>query len=102
MAKMVCTNCGHFGTSRTHTPGSFVVERFAWLLFILPGLVYSLYRVSARKKVCAMCGAAQLVPEHSPLGQRIIRVRHRHNQHSLYEVGRRRPINNPRAGASSW
>lgn len=39
---MVCTTCGHHGPTRQHTRGSIFIELVLWLLFIVPGLIYSL------------------------------------------------------------
>lgn len=68
---MVCAQCGHHGPTRRETPGSILVELVLWLCFLIPGLIYSLWRVSARRSVCAVCGAATLVPENSPVGRRL-------------------------------
>jgi len=72
MAKeLICTTCEHVGQPRRQTPGSFVIEVVLWTLLIVPGLVYSLWRLSAKRNVCVACGSAQLVPADSPAGVRI-------------------------------
>lgn len=53
------------------TPGSFAVELLLWLCLLVPGLVYSLWRLSARRDVCAKCGAGQLLPLDTPKGAQI-------------------------------
>jgi hypothetical protein len=63
---MVCTNCGTHGKPRTHTKGSLVIEIMAWLLFLVPGLLYSLWRLSSRYRGCPSCGAPNMIPEDSP------------------------------------
>lgn len=50
-----CPNCNWKGKPVKETPGSFVIELLLWMLFILPGLLYSLWRLGSRKKVCANC-----------------------------------------------
>jgi len=72
---LVCTTCGHAGPPRVETRGNFLIEVIAWLAFIVPGLVYSLWRLSARRRVCAECGSAALVPLTSPVGRRIVAAR---------------------------
>jgi hypothetical protein len=67
----VCAACEHVGPTRGHTRGSTVLELVLWLCFVLPGLVYSLWRLSTRRQVCAQCGSEQLVPLDSPAGRRI-------------------------------
>ncbi len=70
---MVCTTCGHHGPTRAHTRGSLAIEIVLWLAFILPGLVYSLWRLSSRRQVCASCGAESILPADSPVGRRMLR-----------------------------
>ena len=66
---LACLKCGHVGEPASRTPGSMAVEVVLWLCFLLPGLVYSLWRLSARRPVCACCGALDLVPVDSPNGR---------------------------------
>lgn len=47
------------------------MEVLLWLLFLLPGLVYSLWRLMARRDVCGLCGAAELLPVESPRGREL-------------------------------
>ena len=69
---MVCTQCGHHGKTVTKTPGSTGVELLGWVLFLVPGLLYGLWRMNGRRQVCAMCGNDQLVPPKSPIGRKLI------------------------------
>lgn len=62
-----CATCGHEGKGKTHTRGSLLIEIVLWLCFLVPGLIYSLWRHASRHKVCASCGAAALVPLSSPV-----------------------------------
>lgn len=66
-----CGNCGHVGPAQHVTPGSIAVELLLWLCLLVPGLVYSLWRLSARRDVCAKCGAGQLLPLDTPKGAQI-------------------------------
>jgi hypothetical protein len=68
-----CTACGHEGTTRTETRGSIAIEVFLWLLLIIPGILYSLWRLSTRKPVCAECGSHQVVPVTSPVAVKMRR-----------------------------
>ena len=71
-AEMICTSCGTQGQPMTHTPGSFLIEIVLWLFFIVPGLIYSIWRHTQRRKVCRACGAATMVPVSSPIGRRLV------------------------------
>jgi hypothetical protein len=70
---MVCTHCGHLGPAQQVTKGSAGIELVLWLLFLLPGLIYSLWRLSTRTVGCEECGATALVPPTSPVGRRMVR-----------------------------
>jgi hypothetical protein len=71
---MVCTTCGHHGPTKNHTRGSVLIEIVLWLLFIVPGLIYSLWRLSTRRKVCSACEATTLVPADTPAGRRMLQA----------------------------
>jgi len=43
------------------------IEVVLWLCFIIPGLLYSLWRQGSRQPVCAKCGGTALVPPDSPV-----------------------------------
>ncbi|MBI4916839.1 MAG: hypothetical protein HY825_13410 [Acidobacteria bacterium] len=71
-AQMICPNCGTVGVPKSHTKGSFGVELLLWLLFLLPGLLYSLWRLGTRYKGCAACGQPGLIPLGTPRAQEIL------------------------------
>jgi len=64
-----CTTCGHEGGTETKTRGNLLIEIILWLCFLVPGLVYSIWRIASRHQVCASCGAATLVPPDSPVAK---------------------------------
>jgi hypothetical protein len=62
-----CPSCGSIGRPKTYTKGSIFIEIILWLCLIVPGLVYSLWRMtSGRSKGCASCGATSIIPADSP------------------------------------
>ncbi|HUY62226.1 MAG TPA: hypothetical protein VMV50_00300 [Candidatus Paceibacterota bacterium] len=63
---MVCTNCGHVGSPKEEIPGSIWITLILLCFFILPGIIYEIWRNSGTKKVCKLCGNANLVPIDSP------------------------------------
>ena len=70
---MVCTTCGHHGPTKQHTRGTILIEIVLWLLFLVPGLIYSLWRLSTRQRVCTACGGASLVPPDTPAGRKLMK-----------------------------
>jgi len=67
----VCTTCGAIGQVKRQTPGSILIELVLWIAFIVPGVIYSLWRMSARRRACAVCGSTAIVPANSPRGRQI-------------------------------
>lgn len=63
---MFCADCGHQGAPVSSTPGSMAIEVVLWLFFLIPGLVYSLWRLNKRHPVCSSCGSGSLIPPNSP------------------------------------
>ena len=62
MPRLVCMNCGAVGRVETVAPGSPALELIFWLL-IIPGPAYSWWRWRNRRRVCALCGDANLLPD---------------------------------------
>ena len=72
MAKSeICSNCGHMGQAKKITKGSTLIELVLWLCFIIPGLIYSLWRLTSRHLACEKCGASNMVPLDSPRGKKL-------------------------------
>ena len=70
---MICPDCGYQGKPKTKTKGSILIEIVLWLFLIVPGLVYSLWRhTSGRYKACPTCGGANMIPQNSPKGRKLI------------------------------
>ena len=69
---MLCVNCGFVGQPRKHVGGSMIVELALWLFMILPGLIYSVWRLSTVKMVCPKCEAPNMIPKISPMGCKIL------------------------------
>jgi hypothetical protein len=70
---LVCTNCGHVGDTTTVTKGHFALELVLWLCFLVPGLIYSIWRLTTRHEACPVCGNASLLPRSAPMAQKFLR-----------------------------
>ena len=71
MSQLICPNCGNIGSPKTVTEGSILIELVLWICFIIPGVIYSLWRLTTRHKACSSCGAANLIPLDSPMGRKL-------------------------------
>ncbi|NOR25444.1 MAG: hypothetical protein GQ542_13860 [Desulforhopalus sp.] len=48
------------------------VEIILWLLFLVPGLIYSIWRRTGRYYACPNCGTPGMVPSGSPMGKHLL------------------------------
>jgi len=71
MKNFVCSNCGYIGKQKTYTKGSFIIELFLWLMLIVPGIIYSLWRLTTKFKACPKCRAPNMIPIDTPRGQQL-------------------------------
>jgi hypothetical protein len=61
-----CLDCGTEAKAQVHTPGNMAIEIILWICFIIPGVIYSIWRLGARKTVCPACQSPRLIPITSP------------------------------------
>lgn len=73
MSKVVCTACGYVGEPTTVTKGNFGIELILWLCFLIPGLIYSIWRLSSRHEACPSCKSSSLIPAESPMAKKFLR-----------------------------
>lgn len=73
VADRICTSCGSTVSPKSHTKGSIWIEIVLWLAFIIPGLIYSIWRLSSKQDVCPVCKKPTLIPLSSPAGQKYAR-----------------------------
>jgi len=64
-----CLECGTVDFPKTYTRGSFLTELMLWLFFILPGVVYSIWRGSTKYRGCPRCGSTRIIPNDTPAAQ---------------------------------
>ena len=67
--RVVCQRCGQMGRARRVARGNHGIELLLYLLFIIPGMIYSSWRASTVAHACRMCGSRDVLPAKSPLGQ---------------------------------
>lgn len=69
---IICPTCGYKGKPATKVKGNIILEIVLWLIFLVPGFIYSIWRSTSRYKACPSCGSTQLVPYDSPRGQQLL------------------------------
>lgn len=68
---MICTTRGYVGHSEQTIKGSLGVEIFLWLIFLLPGIIYSIYRSSTKMDACPKCKNPTMIPVTTPIGEKL-------------------------------
>lgn len=66
-----CVQCEHFGTPKNYTNGAFAIEAILWLMFLVPGLIYTIWRLTTRYSGCPRCGAPHMIPAEAPRAQAV-------------------------------
>ena len=71
--KYVCAACGSRGEPKRMTRGSTLIELVLWLCFIIPGVIYSIWRLMADviQFHCPACGTAGMIPVNTPRGRQL-------------------------------
>lgn len=67
--KVICENCGSVGRTVRHVPGSLFMEILLWLCFLLPGMIYTVWRSAKAGQVCKQCGSNKILPINTPRGR---------------------------------
>jgi hypothetical protein len=70
--KKICTNCGTVDIPVCITKGSLIIEIFLWLLLIVPGLIYSIWRLSSKYKACPACKSKNPIGLNTPRGVKLM------------------------------
>lgn len=58
-----CVTCGYIGSEKSTTKGSIWIEIVLWIFFIVPGVIYSIWRLTTRTKGCPKCRSVMISPE---------------------------------------
>jgi ribosomal protein S27AE len=62
-----CPNCGHVGKATYN--GSLLITLILLCFYILPGLVYEIWRCSKGRVKCPSCGQSAMIPADSPMAK---------------------------------
>lgn len=88
MPAMICASCGTPNDGTTEVRGSIGMELVLWLCFLVPGLLYSIWRLTTKRRVCRACHQPSLVPIKSPVGQKLMREAGHAAPGTAYRIGR--------------
>jgi hypothetical protein len=88
---VICKECGYVGLPVKKLKGSIWTEIILWLGFLIPGLIYSIWRLTTKHKACKKCGSPSVIPVDSPIGQKLLK------EIKGDEEQKEREKNNPRA-----
>lgn len=65
----ICTDSGEIGVPKSVTGGSIWIEIILWLFMLLPGLIYSVWRLSTRKP--GINGNTNIIKVDTPRGRQL-------------------------------
>lgn len=63
--KAICRNCGHEGGTERKLKGHFFITLILLLFYIIPGIVYMVWRRAGLHDSCTKCGSLNVVPSGS-------------------------------------
>lgn len=72
--KYVCMECGCQRDPVDAKRGLLVIEIFMWFLYILPGVIYSIWRRVRRQQVCSKCRTPSVVLTSSSRAMAMMRL----------------------------
>ena len=72
MIRKFCTTCGNVGYPVLVKKGSTGTAFLLWIIFLLPGIIYSIWRANSEHEACPACGSPQVIPVDSPMAQRLM------------------------------
>jgi hypothetical protein len=73
--KKYCPNCGSLDIPQFRKSGSAAIEVLLWLFFLIPGILYSIWRASTKRWVCPMCEHVGMIPLDSPLAKSALQAK---------------------------
>lgn len=69
----LCTQCLNQVKPKKGVRGYFIIEIMLYLLMVLPGIIYTLWRITGgREKSCPQCGGHNFVPLNSPAANALL------------------------------
>lgn len=57
---MLCKTCGSVGAPKMHKRGTASLELLLWLCLLVPGFIYSMWRLMTKYQACSDCGSTKV------------------------------------------
>ncbi|MDP1886131.1 hypothetical protein [Polaromonas sp.] len=74
---LICKQCGTLNEKGSSSlPGSGWIEVVLWLAYVVPGIIYSIWRRTKRNATCAACASRELIQVGTPVGAQLIKQYH--------------------------
>lgn len=70
--KQICLLCNNFGRFPKKPRGYFLIEIILWFFFLIPGLIYSIWRHMSAKNACTSCGSTNVILMNSMKAKEIL------------------------------
>jgi DNA-directed RNA polymerase subunit RPC12/RpoP len=72
---MLCKSCGRISEPEHKLKGHVAITIILLLFWIIPGLIYMIWRRTGIKDTCSVCGSNNIIPTGSPEAIKIIEQR---------------------------
>lgn len=71
----LCLSCQTIGKPQKLTKGSIIIEFILWCCFLIPGFIYSVWRMTTKDLGCKLCKSTHIIPASSPQAIKMIKLR---------------------------
>lgn len=72
--KVFCTTCNNIGYPKKKQDGNALILLVLLLAFLIPGIIYFLWMLTATRKICKFCKSDSIIPADSPRAQKMLRL----------------------------
>ncbi len=70
--EIICRNCGHVGEPERSNRGHVLITIVLLCFFVIPGIIYAIWRRSDPHMRCERCGSIDTVPQDSPYAAQLL------------------------------
>lgn len=70
-ATHICPVCGTEAAANERRRGNIFIELVLWLFLIIPGIIYSSWRLEMWMNVCRLCGHERMISLNTPMGRKL-------------------------------